>query len=50
MEMSQGNSLYNYLKQTKLSFFKNKNREQEGRTGPRGWCQGEGGGCEETGG
>jgi hypothetical protein len=31
MEMSQGNSLYRYLKQTKMSFF--KNREQEGKTG-----------------
>jgi hypothetical protein len=32
MEMSQGNSLCSYLKQTKMSFF--KNREQEGKTGP----------------
>jgi hypothetical protein len=32
MEMSQGNSLYSYLKQTKMSFF--KNRGQEGKTSP----------------
>jgi hypothetical protein len=32
--MSQGNSLYNYLKQTKMSFFAYKNEEQEGRIGP----------------
>jgi hypothetical protein len=31
MEMSQGNSLYSYLKQTKMPVFKNK--EQEGKTG-----------------
>jgi hypothetical protein len=31
MEMSQGNSLYSYRKQTKMSFF--KKREQEGKTG-----------------
>jgi hypothetical protein len=32
MEMSQGNSLYSYLKQTKMSFFsvtKSKNRRAE---------------------
>jgi hypothetical protein len=29
MEMSQGNSLYSYFKQTKMSFC--KNREQEGK-------------------
>jgi hypothetical protein len=36
MEMSQGNPLYRYLKQTKMSFFFffYKTREQEGRTGP----------------
>jgi hypothetical protein len=35
MEMSQGNSLCSYLKQTKMSiFFFYKIREQEGRTGP----------------
>jgi hypothetical protein len=34
MEISQGNSLYSYLKETKMSFFFNKIREQEGRTGP----------------
>jgi hypothetical protein len=35
MEMSQGNALCNYLKQTKMSvFFFYKIREQEGRTGP----------------
>jgi hypothetical protein len=37
MEMSQGNSLCSYLKQTKLSFlffFFYKIREQEGGTGP----------------
>jgi hypothetical protein len=34
MEMPQGNSLCSYLKQTKMTFF--KNREQEGKTGP-GW-------------
>jgi hypothetical protein len=32
MEMSQGNSLRSYLKQTKMPLF--KNREQEGKTGP----------------
>jgi hypothetical protein len=32
MEMSQRNSLYSYLKQTEIPFF--KNREQEGKTGP----------------
>jgi hypothetical protein len=32
LEMSQGNSLYRYLKQTKMSFV--KNREQEGKTDP----------------
>jgi hypothetical protein len=32
MEMSQGNSLCSYLKQTKMSFF--KSREQEGESGP----------------
>jgi hypothetical protein len=39
MEMSQGNLLYSYLKQTKIPvvvFF--KNGEQEGKTGPVwGW-------------
>jgi hypothetical protein len=36
MEMSQGNSLGSYLKQTKISFFPlfYKIGEQEGRTGP----------------
>jgi hypothetical protein len=36
----QGNCLCSYLKQTKLSFFK-QNREQEGRIGPvwEGWYQ-----------
>jgi hypothetical protein len=35
MEMSQGNSLYSYLKQTKNVFcFFYKMGEQEGRTGP----------------
>jgi hypothetical protein len=35
MEMSQGNSLCSYLKQTKMSFFFFcKIGEQEGRTGP----------------
>jgi hypothetical protein len=34
VEMSQGNSLYSYLKQTKMSFFKIEIGEQEGRTGP----------------
>jgi hypothetical protein len=35
METSQGNSLYSYLKQTKMSFFLffYKIKEQEGRTG-----------------
>jgi hypothetical protein len=33
MEVSQGNSLYSYIKQAKMSFF-NKLREQEGGTGP----------------
>jgi hypothetical protein len=32
MEISQGNSLYSHLKQTKISFF--KNRGQEGKTDP----------------
>jgi hypothetical protein len=34
MEMSHGNSLYSYLKQTKVSFFLNKIGEQEGKIGP----------------
>jgi hypothetical protein len=35
MEMSQGNPLYSYLKQTKMPFFFfSKNREQKGKTGP----------------
>jgi hypothetical protein len=34
MEMSKGYSLHRYLKQTKLSFFLNKIREQEGITDP----------------
>jgi hypothetical protein len=34
MEMSQGSSLHSYLRPTKMSIFKKKNREQEGRTGP----------------
>jgi hypothetical protein len=35
MEMSQGNSLYSYLKQTKMSFFLHlQSQKQEGRTGP----------------
>jgi hypothetical protein len=33
MEMSQGNSLYSYLKQ-KCHFLKNEIGEQEGRIGP----------------
>jgi hypothetical protein len=33
-EMSQGNSLYNYLKQTKLSYYFAFTKVQEGRTGP----------------
>jgi hypothetical protein len=34
MEMSQGDSLYGYLKETKMSFFFfSKNGEQEGKTG-----------------
>jgi hypothetical protein len=32
MEMSQSNSLYSYLIQTKMSLF--KNGEEEGKTGP----------------
>jgi hypothetical protein len=37
MERSQGNSLYNYLKQTKISFFFfSKIREREDETGPVG--------------
>jgi hypothetical protein len=35
MEMSQGNSLCRYLKQTKMSyFFFYKTEEKEGKTGP----------------
>jgi hypothetical protein len=37
MEMSQGNSLYSYLIQAKMSFFSflfYKIREQKGRAGP----------------
>jgi hypothetical protein len=30
--MTQLNTLYSYLKQTKMSFFKKKNGEQEGKT------------------
>jgi hypothetical protein len=48
MEMSQGNSLCSYLKQTKMSFFSffYKIGEQEGWTGPSwgGWYQWERGG------
>jgi hypothetical protein len=48
--MSQANSLYSYLKKTKMSFFFYKIREQEGRIGPiwglvpvgRGRMQGKG--------
>jgi hypothetical protein len=40
MEISQGNSLYAYLKQIKMAFFKNK--EQEGKTGGWGWYLWEG--------
>jgi hypothetical protein len=50
MEMSHGNSLFSYLKQTKMSFFFfYKIGEQEERTGPvrGGWYQWEGGGCGE---
>jgi hypothetical protein len=32
--MSQGNSLYSYLKETKMSFFLTKNGGQKGRTVP----------------
>jgi hypothetical protein len=43
MEMSQGNSLYSYLKQKKMSFFSFiKIREQESRTGPDWWGEGVG--------
>jgi hypothetical protein len=48
VEMSQGNSLYNYLNQAKMSFFsftKSENRRVE--QVPSGWgvlYQGEGGG------
>jgi hypothetical protein len=49
MEMSQGNSLCNYLKQTKMSFFFfYKIGEQEGRTGPA-WGVGTSGRREEVG-
>jgi hypothetical protein len=34
MEMSQINTLHSYLKQKKMSLKKNKNGEQEGKTGP----------------
>jgi hypothetical protein len=37
MEVSQGNSLYSYFKETKMSFlffFFSKIREQENATGP----------------
>jgi hypothetical protein len=34
MEMSQSNTLYSYLKHTKMSFFFSKNRKQEGNAGP----------------
>jgi hypothetical protein len=47
MEISQGNALYNYIKQTKMSvFFFYKTREQKGRTGGS-WYQWEGRGCGE---
>jgi hypothetical protein len=46
MEMSQWNSLYSYLKQTKMPFF--KNGEQEGKIGPVwGLVSVGGGGCKE---
>jgi hypothetical protein len=50
MEMSQGNSLCSYLKQTKMPFFFfYKIREWEGRKGPASgsWYQWEGGGGDE---
>jgi hypothetical protein len=34
MEMSQGKSLYTYLKQPKMSFFFFFTKTEEGRTGP----------------
>jgi hypothetical protein len=43
--MSQGNSLYSYLKQTKMSFCFYKIGEQQSYL--RGWSQWEGGGCGE---
>jgi hypothetical protein len=46
MDMSQWNSLYSYLKQTKMSFF--KNGEQDCKPGPIGGLyQWEGGGYKE---
>jgi hypothetical protein len=52
MEVPQGNSLYSYLKQPKMSFFFfYKIREQEDETGPAWgerccwyWCKGRGSG------
>jgi hypothetical protein len=50
MEMSQGNSLYIYLKQTKMSFFFFRKTEQEGnQVLSGGWYQWEGGGYKERG-
>jgi hypothetical protein len=49
MEMSQGNSLYSYLKQTNTSFFFfYEIREQEDRTGPV-WGAGSSGKREDVG-
>jgi hypothetical protein len=48
METSQGKSTYSSLKQTKVSFLKNKIGEQEGRTEPICWLiPVGGGGCGE---
>jgi hypothetical protein len=44
MEMPQGNSLFNYLKQAKMSFVFSDKIEREGGTGPAWgvWYQWEG--------
>jgi hypothetical protein len=39
IEMSQGNSLYSYLKQTKMSFLQNQRTGEQNRSCLGGWYQ-----------